>query len=468
MHHAAISGNLVLLGWGSIARGVLPLIRKHIQISPERIIVVAPDYAKHDLDSSSQTGGFVRLITRDNYREYLHQIIGSGDVLLNLSVDVSSVALIEFCQDVGALYLDCCIEPWEGGYTDPSLTPSQLSNHALREAALSLRMRYPEGPTALVAHGANPGLVSSLLKEALIRISQDIGCATTLPHSQRDWVNLARSLGVKAIHIAERDTQAGSYPRRLDEFVNTWSIDGFTNEARQPAEIGWGTHEKNFPSDAHRHPSGSDAGIYLLRPGGATKVRTWTPSGGPVHAFLITHNESIAIADYYTIKEEGQVAYRPTVSYAYRPCDDAVISLDQMAAKNWRSLANQRLLMAEISSGFDELGVLIMGHNLGAYWFGSRLSIEEARCLAPCNNATTLQVAAGVLAGLVWILENPRAGLVEPDQVDSTRILQIARPYLGELAGHYTDWSPLLDRGRLFPEDVDRYCPWQFVNFRVA
>ena len=46
--------------------------------------------------------------------------------------------------------------------------------------------------------------------------------------------------------------------------------------------------------------------------------------------------------------------------------------------------------------------------------------------------------------------------------------MDVCRPYLGEMAGAYTDWTPLSERERLFPEDVDRNDPWQFKNFRVV
>jgi homospermidine synthase len=162
------------------------------------------------------------------------------------------------------------------------------------------------------------------------------------------------------------------------------------------------------------------------------------------------------------------VRYRPTVHYAYHPCDDAVLSLHEFAGKNWRLQDDKRLMMDEIVQGMDELGVLLMGHAKGAYWFGSRLTIEQARRLAPYNNATSLQVTAAVLAGLVWAIENPRAGIVEADEIDHERVLEIAGPYLGELVGVYGDWTPLRDRETLFPEQIDRADPWQFKNFRVV
>ena len=279
---------------------------------------------------------------------------------------------------------------------------------------------------------------------------------------------MSERLGVKVIHIAERDTQTAAYAKQPGEFVNTWSIDGFVGEGCQPAELGWGTHERTLPVDAHHHDFGCDAAIYLMRPGASTRVRSWTPMAGPQHGFLITHNELISIADYYSVVDGGVVRYRPTVHYAYHPCDDAVLSVHELAGRNWQQQPTQRLMMDEIRSGVDELGVLLMGHERGAYWYGSRLSIEQARALAPHNNATSLQVTAAVLGGLVWAMEHPRAGILEADHLDHARVLQVAEPYLGDMVGEYSDWTPLLDRGRLFPEDIDETCPWQFGNFRVV
>ncbi|PIV75553.1 MAG: homospermidine synthase, partial [Rhodocyclales bacterium CG17_big_fil_post_rev_8_21_14_2_50_68_7] len=101
-------------------------------------------------------------------------------------------------------------------------------------------------------------------------------------------------------------------------------------------------------------------------------------------------------------------------------------------------------------------------------WYGSRLSLDEARRLAPHNSATSLQVTAAVLAGIVWALRNPQEGVVEPEQLDWQLVLEIARPYLGRVVGVWSDWTPLSGRARLFPEELDAGDPWQFTNFRVS
>jgi homospermidine synthase len=462
--HAAFSGRLVIIGFGSIGQGVLPLLLRHLDMRPAQISIITAEERGREIAAEYGIEFIEHALTRDDYREVLRPRLGPGDFLLNVSVDVSSLALIELCQEQGALYLDTCIEPWPGGYTDPSLPPSARSNYALRESALALRRRTPNAPTAVITHGANPGLVSHFVKQALV----DLAPGTPIPTDRDGWAHLSESLGVKAIHIAERDTQVAATPKEPGEFVNTWSIDGFFSEGSQPAELGWGTHERHFPADGHRHEAGSQAAIYLMRPGAGTRVRSWTPLEGPYLGWLITHGESISIADYLTVGAGAGARYRPTCHYAYHPCDDAVLSLHELAGKNWELQARKRLIVDEITVGIDELGVLLMGNAKGVYWYGSRLSIEEARRVAPHNNATSLQVTAAVLAGIIWAIENPRRGIVEPDEMDYARVLEIAGPYLGEMVGVWGDWTPLKDRERLFPEDLDRDDPWQFKNIRVV
>jgi len=170
--HVAFSGRLVIVGFGSIGQGVLPLLLRHIEIDPGSITIITAEPRGRDVAAEYGIRFIQTALTRGNYREVLDSQLGGGDFLLNVSVDVSSVALIELCQQKGTLYLDTCIEPWPGGYTDPNLPPAARSNYALRESALALRNGYPQGPTAILTHGANPGLVSHFVKQALIDLAQ--------------------------------------------------------------------------------------------------------------------------------------------------------------------------------------------------------------------------------------------------------------------------------------------------------
>ena len=467
--HVNFSGRIVFVGFGSIGQGVLPLMMRHIGTSADRITIVSADERGIEVARHFGVKFIMQPVKPENLRTLLEPLVGEGDFLVNVSVDVSSIALVQFCQERGALYLDTCIEPWPGGYTDQSVPAARRTNYALREAALALRDGSKGGPTAVLTHGANPGLVSHFVKKALLDIAAATGVTTDEPNSRKGWAALAKKLDVKVIHIAERDTQVSPVRKRVGEFVNTWSVDGFVSEGCQPCELGWGSHERHFPADGNRHDFGRGSSIFLSRPGAATRVRTWTPKAGHFHAFAITHGESISISDYLTVKESDAVSYRPTVHYSYHPCDDAVLSVHEFVGRNYVMQSKQRILMDEISSGgIDELGVLLAGHAKNAYWYGSQLSIDEARQLCPFNNATSLQVCVSVLSGVIWAMENPRRGIVEPDDMDYRRNLEICMPYLGPVVGEFTDWNPLTGRESLFTEDLDREDPWQFKNVRVV
>ena len=205
-----------------------------------------------------------------------------------------------------------------------------------------------------------------------------------------------------------------------------------------------------------------------MRPGGNTRVRTWCPTPGPQFGFLVPHNEAISIADYFTVRDGREVIYRPTCHYAYHPCNHAVLSLNELFGREGVPQPTYMQIEAEdIVEGGDELGVLLYGHAKNAYWFGSHLTIEQTVRIAPFQNATSMQVSSGVLAGMVWAIENPRAGLVEPEEMDFRRCLEVQAPYLGRIFGEYTDWTPLEGRQSFFPEDIDESDPWQFRNVLV-
>jgi homospermidine synthase len=470
--HARIDGPIVMIGFGSIGKGTLPLIERHFTYDKTRFVVIDPeDKDRKLLDARGVT--FVhQAVTRDNYRDLLKPLLTQGGgqgFCVNLSVDTSSLDIMELCNEVGALYVDTVNEPWAGFYFDNSLGPEARSNYALREKTLAAkRARKPGSHTAVSCCGANPGMVSWFVKQALIDVARDLGIEHDQPKSRQEWARLMSKAGVKGVHIAERDTQRARAPKARDVFVNTWSVEGFLSEGMQPAELGWGTHETWMPENGRTHEVGCGAAIYMLQPGANTRVRSWCPTPGPQYGFLVTHNESISIADYFTVREGDKVLHRPTCHYAYHPADDAVLSLHELLGRAGRAQEEHYILDEhDIVDGIDELGVLLYGHGKNAYWYGSQLSIEETRAIAPYQNATGLQVTSAVLAGMVWALENPKAGIVEADEMDFRRCLEVQTPYLGPVKGYYTDWTPLTDRPGFFPEDIDTSDPWQFRNVLV-
>ncbi|EKF17107.1 homospermidine synthase [Nitratireductor pacificus] len=472
--HGEITGPIVMIGFGSIGRGTLPLIERHLKFDKARMVVIDPVDTDRKLLDERGIRYVQAHVTKDNYKDLLKPLLTEGKgqgFCVNLSVDTSSLDLIKLCRKLGVLYVDTVVEPWLGFYFDDKADNASRTNYALRETVRQEKAKNPGGTTAVSTCGANPGMVSWFVKRGLVNLANDLKLdfEEPGPDDREGWARLMKKCGVKGIHIAERDTQRTKKPKPMNVFWNTWSVEGFIAEGLQPAELGWGTHENWMPKNARKQKKGHKAAIYLEQPGGNTRVRSWCPTPGPQYGLLVTHNEAISIADYFTVRDKkGKLSYRPTCHYAYHPCNDAVLSLNEMFGAAGKAQPVQHVLdETELVDGIDELGVLLYGHEKNAYWYGSQLSLEEARTLAPYQNATGLQVTSAVLAGMVWALENPEAGIVEADEVDYRRCLEVQMPYLGPVKGYYTDWTPLDGRPGLFPEDIDESDPWQFRNILV-
>ncbi len=474
--YGEITGPVVMIGFGSIGRGTLPLIERHFKFDKSRMVILDPHPEGEGVEIIAEHGVryIKQAITKSNYKKVLKPLLTNGGgqaFCVNLSVDTSSLDIMKFCRELGALYIDTVVEPWLGFYFDTKADNASRTNYALRETVREEKRKSPGGTTAVSCCGANPGMVSWFVKKALVDIAEATGVKFTEPSAddREGWAKLMKKAGVKGVHIAERDTQRTKHPKPLNVFWNTWSVEGFISEGMQPAELGWGTHEKWMPKNARKQKKGNKAAIFLEQPGANTRVRTWCPTPGPQYGFLVTHNESISIADFFTVRDKkGKVTYRPTCHYAYHPANDAVLSLHEMFGNGGKPQPVHHVLDEnEIEDGMDELGVLLYGHKKNAYWYGSQLSIEETREIAPYQNATGLQVSSAVLAGMVWALENPQAGIVEADEMDYRRCLEVQLPYLGPVKGYYTDWTPLDGRPGLFQEDIDKRDPWQFRNILV-
>ena len=136
--HARIEGRVVMIGLGSIGRGTLPLLLRHVGFDRDRMVIIEPNPAAKPIADLYGIRFLNVALTRDNYRDVLAPLLEPGGFLLNLSVEVESCALIRLASEAGCAYLDTCIEPWPGGYTDPNLSASERSNYALRESALAL------------------------------------------------------------------------------------------------------------------------------------------------------------------------------------------------------------------------------------------------------------------------------------------------------------------------------------------
>ncbi len=475
---------ILFVGYGAVAECTLPILFKHLKVPAKNVTVMDFEDRKAKLASWIKKGvRFVRdRVTEENMGALLAKHVGPGDMLIDLAWNIDALEILQWCHDHGVRYINTSTELWDPYSSGPNAHPTTKTLYWRHMNLRRMLAKWKtKGPTAVIEHGANPGLISHFVKQGLIDIGRKLiadkkatgrRAETIVGLSQtRQFNHLARALGVKVIHCSERDTQITDLPKQVDEFVNTWSIEGFREEGTTTSEMGWGTHEKTLPKHAFRHREGPGNQICLARMGMNTWVRSWVPNYN-ILGMVVRHGEAFTISDKLTVWKNGKAVYRPTMHYAYCPCDEAIASLNEMRGYNYRLVENQRIMNDEITQGSDILGALIMGHDYNSWWVGSDLSIEESRRLVPHQNATTMQVAISVVAALMWMIENPESGVVVPDEIPHDYVLSIAKPYLGKWISKSSDWTPFKGRDTTFDAhnkpDLDRKDPWQFKNFLVT
>ncbi len=475
---------ILFVGYGSVAQCALPVLLKLIKVPAKNITVMDFEDKRGVLKPWLAKGvKFVReQVTKKNMGPLLGKYLSAGDMMIDLAWNIDACEILQWCHDKGVLYINTSTEVWDPytGATEKHPTERTLYFRHMKLRRMLAAWKTP-GPTAVIEHGANPGLISHFAKKGLIDIAEKLlsdrkvkgAKAEALRQLVKDQTFnlLSKELGVKVIHVSERDTQISDKPKQVDEFVNTWSVEGFREEGVAPAEMGWGTHEKELPPMAVQHKTGPKNQICLARMGMNTTVSTWVP-GYCIHGMIVRHGEAFTLSDKLTVWKNGKAVYRPTVHYAYCPSDAAIASLNELRGYDYALQPKVRIMNDEITEGYDILGALLMGHPYNSWWTGTILDIHESRKLVPHQNATTVQVAIGVISAAMWMIDNPSEGVKVPDDLPHEYVLKIAKPWLGKLASVPSDWTPLMHYTNAFKGHnnpyIDRKDPWQFKNFLIT
>ncbi len=472
---------ILIIGYGSVSKCSIPILLKHIKVPYKNITVIDFADKRKELQQWTKKGikYFQEKITPINIAQVLSRHISAGGLLIDLAWNIGCNDILTWCHDNKVLYVNTSVEEWDpyAGIHDKSPFKKSLYYRQMLLRDMVSKWKN-ESTTAVVDHGANPGLISHFTKKGIVDIAErSIHDKTTqkkeaakldkLLHEKK-YPNLAMELGIKVIHCSERDTQITNRPKEVDEFVGTWSIEGLREEGVSPAEMGWGTHEKVFPALTNLPPYGPKNQIFLSQMGINTWVRSWVPNQ-EIIGMVIRHGEAFSISDKLTVWKNGRAVYRPTVHYAYMPCHETISSLQELRGRNYELQPKLRIMSDEITGGADILGALLMGHKYNSWWTGSMLTIEESRRLVPHQNATTMQVAIGVVAAVMWMIENPHKGVCVPDDLPYEHILNISKPYLGQFVSEASDWTPLKNYRVFFKENAQAYLDkknvWCFNNF---
>jgi homospermidine synthase len=141
--YAAFSGRMLMVGFGAVGQGSLPLILRHLDIRPQQITIVTANEFGKGIAAEYGIKFLVEPLRRDNYTAILARELGRGDFLVNVSIDVSSVALIDWCQQHDVFYIVPASSPGPAAIPmlrfPPAAAPTTLTARRRWRCARSIR-----------------------------------------------------------------------------------------------------------------------------------------------------------------------------------------------------------------------------------------------------------------------------------------------------------------------------------------
>lgn len=297
--------------------------------------------------------------------------------------------MLDWCAERGVMFFNTAVYEWDHCGTEfedfTAYTP--LFDETIEEMAKVREINLAhsgKSATAVLSHGANPGLVNHLMKYGIEEIASAI--ITEKPDdprvpelnahlSTKNYALLAQLLGIKVVQVSERDTQRVSMNPEANQFISTWNVPSFCEELAAPAEFSWGTHEREAPAGAKFYGDGSF--ISLASRGHQTWAKSWMPGENEFKGMVVRHEECFSMADYISVRDEtGALVYRPSVYFVYDQQLSAE-SIKKFVSNKYELLPHNSVVEREVEDGADKLGVLLLGT---FYHF-------TVRCLSPIESA---------------------------------------------------------------------------------
>ena len=451
---------IVFLGLGEVAKCTLALLDDFITTDPRHLYFVE----RNNLSSHPVVNGFIergaqylqKNLSCENMLTVLRDEIGLGqnDLVVDLTTDTDMFHTVSLCLENHWLYLNTCIE----NSADPRLV--HVRNHAKMAGVIASPAGQSYRGTCVFDHGMNPGLISAFVKKGLediATLSLKSGIYPDLKPAlqKRDYSAMAQTLGLETLHLSELDDQtATGVPENA--FVNTWSCPGFLVEANAPLQIAWGTHEETIPEGM----APVQGGMLMAENEAWRHLASSYVPDQQITGMLIPHEEIVTLR-----KILANPGYAPTIVYVYEVNPHTRRCFDEGLTEE-----DGGVILTPVGhalTGSDRVGALfILARNPvtgeagpWSYWCGTILSSQD-----PVFSPTVIQVAAGVLAAARWMIENPNAGILFPEDLPHAQILNYAAPHLGTIFSAPVPFVPagtqfenfLISCGREIPERLLR------------
>lgn len=460
---------IVFFGCGSVSKCCIYYLKDFIKCSPNQIFIIDKDKStrnfppiQHIINKGATFLHFE--LKRDNlswlFDEFLN--LKKHDIIIDLTTMTSTYHIFQECRMRNILYINTSIED-----DDPVVDSNRFCpvNNGIFLQHINLQIIAEKSKdygdtTSIIEFGMNPGLISVFVKQGIMNLAKQVIKYHKLKNQKvnqkmekyvekKNHKKLAKLLGIEVIHCSEIDTQVPNVIRP-GQFVNTWSCVGLITEGLEPAEIQVGTHEKIIPfakTDVNQvipqllitKAYGKDIKFESIAP---LRIVNDTVEFTKFVGQSIHHGEGISLNRYL-----GSFKYSPTMHYVYKLNPYTEQLLNNTSPEELVKIMNDPSKWKVLNTyddkinGYDNIGSLfIMKKNpfteideLFYYWTGSILDTDYTQNVLkdPYFGPTVIQVMAGILSGVVWMIKNKNKGLCFGEDIDDDFIIKMAKKYLG-------------------------------------
>ena len=443
------NNKIVILGLGAIGTLLVNLINDIIIMDSQNLIVIDKNNSMFEKIKNINARKITEYILPSTVNKIFIDLLNLtiNDIIIDSSFEIDTLEMYKFCHKHGISYINSAVEDWPDGVS----RLQEYDTYADRIAMIEKHNKSIEikNTNFIIGLGCNPGNVNLWVLYALQKINDKYY------KIKEDRPNfLAQRMGLNTIHISEKDSQITTKPKKVNEYLNTWASNknSWYDEAFSYVEVSWGTHEKKYPINMLKKTKNNQ--IIINNNGCCYFARTFVPSTPRMMGMMIRHEECYTIANYLSIKYNSNIgeniSYQPSCYYIYNPNDSSKASIYEVLERDYKYQDNQRLMSNDISEGSDEVGATLFFEDGNVFWVGSILSIKESRELFDNNldsfiNATLLQVVAGYLGGLIYIInlinQNKNIGLILPENIPIKEYMKITKPFLGIFGIFKVNWQ---------------------------
>jgi homospermidine synthase len=442
---------IVFLGYGAVAKCVWNYFNDFFIYSKKNVFLIDKNknsFYGPGLETIKKIVLNVDATTFDDLVDYLH--LKKGDIIIDLTTSTITYYFIKKCLLSGYYYINTSIEDIDDKMEGQSI---DCQHERLKEICRDIKPTS----TVLTECGQNPGLIQHYVLYALNQLS------LKKDYKKKTLQKVIDEYQIGSILMSEIDNMKEKKETIKDKKIlyNTWSVSGYLFESLDNTELVCGKTNSyikpfidssklnKFKMDIYKSDKLDRNVIFLNNIALNSTLNSICPildNNGQIEfknyrGKLIHHGEVFELARYF-----GKNA--PFMSYVYKNSSYMDESIEQFYKNYPNSSEDDLLLYIEQNDTFyvfDNMkGSKMIGHDsVGCtifcgkdkveriFWCGSILS-DTDKNVKPEFTPTIIQVAAGVLSGLSFIIENKNMGWVEPCDLNTKYILEKSIPLLGK------------------------------------